>query len=40
VAQAMTLYAALQQMAGQPFSIGQSMDVGFGRLLPVLGVPF
>jgi hypothetical protein len=38
VAQAMTLYAAFQQMAGRPFNIGQSLGVGFGRLVPVVCV--
>jgi len=38
VAQATTLYGAFQQMAGRPFSIGQSLGVGFGRALPVFGV--
>jgi hypothetical protein len=38
VAQAMTLYGAFQQMQGKRFSIVQSLGVGFGRLLPVLGV--
>jgi hypothetical protein len=38
VVQATTLYAAFQQLGGSPFSITQSLGVGFGRLLPVLGV--
>jgi uncharacterized membrane protein len=38
VAQAMTLYAAFQQMAGRPFSIAQSLGVGFGRPVPVFCV--
>jgi hypothetical protein len=38
VAQAMTLYAAFQQMAGRPFSIAQSLGVGFTRLVPVFCV--
>jgi hypothetical protein len=38
VAQAMTLYAAFQQMAGRPFDIAQSLGVGFARLVPVLCV--
>ena len=38
VAQAMTLYAAFQQMAGRPFSIAQSLGVGFARLVPVFCV--
>ena len=38
VAQATTLYGAFQQMGGRPFSIGQSLGVGFRRALPVFGV--
>jgi len=38
VAQATTLYGAFQQMAGRPFSIGQSLGVGFEQALPVFGV--
>ncbi len=38
MAQAMALYGAFQQMAGRSFSIGESLGVGFGRALPVLGV--
>ena len=38
VAQATTLYGAFQQMGGRPFSIGESLSVGFGRALPVFGV--
>jgi hypothetical protein len=38
LAQATTLYGAFQEMAGRPFSIGESLSVGFGRSLPVLGV--
>lgn len=38
VAQATTLYGAFQQMAGRPFSIGESLSVGLRRSLPVLGV--
>jgi len=38
VAQATTLYAAFQQMGDKPFSIGESLSVGLGRSLPVVGV--
>lgn len=38
VAQATTLYGAFQAMHGQPFTIGQSFQVGLGRALPVVGV--
>ena len=38
VAQATTLYGAFQQMAGQPFSISESLGVGLRRILPVMGV--
>ena len=38
VAQATALYGAFQQMGGKPFSISQSLGVGFARALPVLGV--
>src|SRR5215467_16380480 len=34
VAQAMTLYAAFQQMAGKPLDISQSLGIGFARLVP------
>jgi hypothetical protein len=38
VAQAMTLYGAFQAMRRQSFTIGQSLQVGFGRAVPVIGV--
>ena len=38
VAQAMILYAAFQEMAGRPFSVVQSLGVGFARLVPVFCV--
>jgi hypothetical protein len=38
VAQATALYGAFQQMGGKPFSIGDSLSVGFRRALPVIGV--
>ncbi|GLH75780.1 hypothetical protein SSBR45G_06880 [Bradyrhizobium sp. SSBR45G] len=38
VAQAMTLYAAYQRMAGKPVNIVQSLSAGLGRCLPVIGV--
>lgn len=37
VAQATTLYGAFQAMRGQPFTIGQSFQVGLGRAVPVIG---
>ncbi|CCE02599.1 conserved membrane hypothetical protein [Bradyrhizobium sp. STM 3809] len=38
VAQAVTLYAAFQQMGGKSVSVVQSLSVGLGRFFPVLGV--
>lgn len=38
VAQATTLYGAFQAMRGHPFTIGQSLQVGLGRALPVVAV--
>jgi hypothetical protein len=38
VAQATTLYGAFQQMGGQSFTIGKSLNVGLRRALPVFGV--
>ncbi len=38
VAQATTLYGAFQEMRDQPFTIGQSLAIGLGRALPVIGV--
>ncbi|CAL78008.1 conserved hypothetical protein; putative permease of the major falicitator superfamily [Bradyrhizobium sp. ORS 278] len=38
VAQAITLYAAYQQMGGKPFSVAQSLSAGLGRCFPVIGV--
>jgi hypothetical protein len=38
IAQATTLYGAFQEMRAQPFTIRQSLNVGFRRALPVIGV--
>ncbi len=38
VAQATTLYGAFQEMRGQPFTIGESFEVGMRRAAPVVGV--
>ena len=38
VAQATTLYGAFQAMRGQSFTIGQSLQIGLGRAVPVVGV--
>jgi hypothetical protein len=38
IAQATTLYGAFQEMRGEPFTVGQSLTVGFRRALPLLGV--
>ena len=38
VAQATTLYGAFQAMRRQPFTIGQSLQIGLGRAVPVIGV--
>ncbi len=38
VAQATSLYGAFQDMRRQPFTIGQSLQVGLARAVPVIGV--
>ncbi|HEV7256212.1 MAG TPA: hypothetical protein VGN82_00400 [Bosea sp. (in: a-proteobacteria)] len=38
VAQATSLYGAFQDMRGQPFTIGQSLQIGLARAVPVVGV--
>jgi hypothetical protein len=38
VAQATSLYGAFQDMRGQPFTIGQSLEVVLARAVPVVGV--
>ncbi len=38
VAQATSLYAAFQEMRGQSFTIGESLRIGFARVVPVIGV--
>lgn len=38
VAQATSLYGAFQEMRQQPFTIGDSLRVGFARVIPVIGV--
>lgn len=38
VAQATSLYGAFQDMRRQPFTIGQSLQIGFSRAVPVIGV--
>jgi hypothetical protein len=40
IGQATILYAAFQQMRGQPFTFGRSMGVALNRALPVLAVVF
>ena len=37
ISQAAVLFGAFQQMRGRPFEIGESLQKGFGRFLPVLG---
>jgi len=38
VAQATSLYGAFQEMRRQPFTIGESLRIGFARAVPVIGV--
>ena len=38
VAQATSLYGAFQDMRRQPFTIGQSLQIGFPRGAQVIGV--
>ncbi|SFJ92156.1 hypothetical protein SAMN05216304_11914 [Bosea sp. OK403] len=38
MAQATSLYGAFQEMRGQPFTIGQSLQIGLAQVLPVIGV--
>jgi hypothetical protein len=38
VAQATSLYGAFQDMRRQPFTIGQSLQIGLARTVPVIGV--
>ncbi|AOO81494.1 hypothetical protein [Bosea vaviloviae] len=38
MAQATSLYGAFQEMRGQPFTIGQSLQIGLAQTIPVIGV--
>lgn len=38
LSQAVVLYGAFQDMLGRPVSIGESLQVGFSRFFPIIGV--